>query len=431
MRDLFIFAVVLGCLPWVLTRPAIGVLLYIWLSLMNPHRLTYGAAYDFPFAAVVAIATLAGLLLKRRSLPLPHGIMPLMLVIFMCWTTITSYTAMQPALAWTEWNRVMKTLFMALVAMVALDEEEDIKLMGWVLGLSLLFYGVKGGLFTIFTGGTSRVLGPEGSYIEDNNSLALALVMAAPIAWHLQQHAKRGWQRAALAGVTVLALLAAAGSYSRGALLAGAAMLAFLWLKSHQKRRATIAVLILVPLVLGVMPQEWVDRMATIGSFRDDDSAMGRINAWHFAVNIASNSPLGGGFNVFTPNMFRLYAPDPLNYHVAHSIYFQVLGEHGYVGLALFLAMLAGAWHSAARTIALCKGQLALRWAADLAAMVQVSLVGFAVGGAFLSLAYYDFFYFLVALLVLLQGLATRRAAAARAAPPGRPLDGPLLAGAQ
>jgi putative inorganic carbon (HCO3(-)) transporter len=417
MRDLAIFALVFGALPWVLRRPTLGVLLFIWLSLMNPHRLAYGPAYDFQFAALVVAVTLAGVLVTRNTLRLPRGALPGLLLAFMLWASVTSYMALQPALAWTEWNRVMKTLFMALVAMTLLEEERDIKLMAWVLGLSLLFYGVKGGLFTIATGGSYRVLGPEGSYIEDNNSLALALVMAAPIAWYLQQQVKPMWQRVALVGVSVLALIAAAGSYSRGALLAGAAMLVFMWLKSRSKGKATLAALMLVPLLMLVMPPEWFERMATIASFRDDTSAMGRINAWYFAANVAAEHKLGGGFNVFTPDMFRLYAPDPLDFHAAHSIYFQVLGEHGYVGLALFLALLVLAWRSAARTIVLSQGQAKLLWAAQLAAMVQVSLVGYAVGGAFLSLAYYDYFYYLIALLVLLQAYAARHSVAVAATP--------------
>jgi putative inorganic carbon (HCO3(-)) transporter len=413
MRDLAIFALVFGALFWVLRRPALGVLLFIWLSLMNPHRLAYGPAYDFPFAAVVVAATLAGVLVTRNTLRLPRGALPGLLLAFMLWASVTSFMALQPALAWTEWNRVMKTLLMALVAMTLIEDEQDIKLLAWVLGLSLLFYGVKGGLFTVATGGSYRVLGPEGSYIEDNNSLALALVMAAPIAWYLQQQAQRRWLRWALVGVTVLALLAAAGSYSRGALLAGAAMLAFIWLKSEHKGTTTLVFLLLVPLLMLVMPPEWFERMATISSYRDDTSAMGRINAWYFAANVAAEHKLGGGFNVFTPDMFRLYAPDPLDFHAAHSIYFQVLGEHGYVGLVLFLALLVCAWRSAARTIRLSQGQPHLLWAGQLAAMVQVSLVAYAVGGAFLSLAYYDYFYFLIALLVLLQAHATRSRLAA------------------
>jgi len=418
MRDWLVFACVFGTLPFVFKRPAIGIFLFIVISLMNPHRLAYGAAYDFPFAALVAGVTLLALLLKPRPRHLPLGAIGVTLLLFIAWVTLTSFNALQPQLVWPEWQRVGKTLFMALLTMYALDGEEDIRALAWVLGLSLAVYGVKGGVFTIATGGSYRVLGPEGSYIEDNNSLALALVMIAPLLWYLHLQARRRWLRLGMSAVALLTLVAAAGSYSRGALLAGGAMLLFLWLKSRDKLRTGLAVLLVVPLIYTIMPEQWFARMQTIDTYQQDSSAMGRINAWHFSINLASSRFLGGGFNVFTRDMFFLYAPDPLNYHVAHSIYFQVLGEHGVVGLLLFLILLGCAWRSGTRVIRACKGEPALRWAGELAAMIQVSLVGFAVGGAFLSLAYYDLYYYMIAALVLLEKyLATRRAGASAPVP--------------
>src|SRR5471032_2228686 len=218
MRDWLVFACVFGTLPFVFKRPAIGIFLFIVISLMNPNRLAYGAAYDFPFAALVAGVTMLALLLKPRPRHLPLG-------------------------------AIGVTLFMALLTMYALDGEADIRALAWVLGLSLAVYGVKGGVFTIATGGSYRVLGPEGSYIEDNNSLALALVMIAPLLWYLHLQARRRWLRLGMSAAALLTLVAAAGSYSRGALLAGGAMLLFLWLKSRDKLRTGLAVLLVVPLI--------------------------------------------------------------------------------------------------------------------------------------------------------------------------------------
>jgi hypothetical protein len=45
-------------------------------------------------------------------------------------------------------------------------------------------------------------------------------------------------------------------------------------------------------------------------------------------------------------------------------------------------------------------------------AYVQVSLVGFAAGGAFLSLAYFDLPYYLVAYVVLVHAIVCRRSVA-------------------
>jgi probable O-glycosylation ligase (exosortase A-associated) len=169
-------------------------------------------------------------------------------------------------------------------------------------------------------------------------------------------------------------------------------------------------VLVMGVLIATVMPQAWYERMDTINDYQEDNSAMGRINAWHFAWNIATTFPLGGGFNVFTPRQFLLYAPEPYNYHVAHSIYFQVLGDHGFVGLFLFLLLILFAWRTGSRVIKFCGKQAELKWASDLAKMAQVSIIGYAVSGAFLSLAYFDLYYDIIIVLVVLEKILMLKA---------------------
>lgn len=405
MRDIALFIVIFGMLPFILKRPVIGILEFTWISLMNPHRLTYGAAYDFPFAALVGGVTLVSLLFSKEPKRFPITPVTIALIIFIGWMTLTSFFALEPHLVWEEWQRVMKTLFVIVLAMAVIHTEKDIKLFAAVSALSLGFYGLKGGIFTLASGGSSHVFGPEGSYITDNNALALALVTAAPLIWYLHLQAQQKWLRLGLAAVTVLTMISAAGSYSRGALLAGGAMLTFLWLKSQHKVRVGLALLMLVPVIYAVMPDQWFNRMETIDNYKEDSSAMGRINAWNFAANVAKDNVLGGGYHVFTHRMFYVYAPDPLNHHAAHSIYFQVLGEHGFIGLGIFLTLMFLAWRNGTRIIKFCKKNPELRWASDLAAMCQVSIIGFAVGGAFLTLAYYDLYYDLIVLLVVLEKL--------------------------
>jgi len=136
---------------------------------------------------------------------------------------------------------------------------------------------------------------------------------------------------------------------------------------------------------------------------------MGRINAWTMAFNLANDRPLvGGGFDAFTESAFGKYAPDPSDVHAAHSIYFQVLGDHGYAGFALFLLLWILVWRDASWIIKYSRSRGELKWALDLARMTQVSLVGYFVGGAFLSLAYYDVPYNLVVALVLTRVLVER-----------------------
>ena len=65
MRDLLLTAFTFGLVPFILLNPHIGVLAWSWLSYMNPHRLTWGFAYNMPFAEVISIATLISIALTR------------------------------------------------------------------------------------------------------------------------------------------------------------------------------------------------------------------------------------------------------------------------------------------------------------------------------------------------------------------------------
>lgn len=403
MRDVVITLIIFGVLTFAFKRPAIGALLFTWVSLMNPHRLAYGFAYNFPFAAIIAGVTTLSLIASKQPKRLPITPVTVLLLVFGAWVTFTSLFALEPGLVWREWSRVIKTFFMVIVTIMAINTEKDLKRFAWVVAMSLGIFGLKGGLFTLASGGTYRVYGPTGSYIEENNGMALALVTTLPLIWYLRSYAKNKWLALGLTFMTAMTAVSVVGSYSRGALVGGCAMLFLLWCHSNKKAQTLVVVAAVVALVFIVMPSAWFNRMDTIDHYQSDSSALGRINAWHFAINVASSNVLGGGFNVFSQRMFLIYAPEPLNYHVAHSIWFQVLGDHGFIGLAIFILLMIMAWRTGTRVRKYCATRPDLKWAADLSRMCQVCIVGYAVSGTFLSLAYFDLYYDVIVILVCLE----------------------------
>jgi len=406
MRDVLLTLLIAGLLVWALMNPFVGVMLWTWLSVMNPHRLTWGFAYDFPFAQATAIVTLISLLIGYRKLKFPVTGLTVTLILFLVWMNITMLFAIHQDLSMEMWSRVTKTLVMTLVALAVVRSEQQIRIFLWVFVMSVAFFGVKGGVFTILTGGESRVYGPPSSHIEDNNAISIALLMMIPLMMFLMNGLKKKGWRLAMLGSVLLCGVAVVASYSRGAFVAGSAMVTMLAVKSRKRLLFIVLILLAVPAILVVMPQKWWDRMDTITIENPDQSIQGRFSAWGMAWNLALDRPIfGGGFAVYEPDVFARYAPDPLDIHSAHSIYFQVLGEHGFVGLGLFLLVSLLMWRTGTRIIKAARTP-EMQWRAELARALQVSMVGFLVGGLTVNIAYWDVYYFNLVLLVALERLA-------------------------
>jgi len=429
MRDVAVTLIIFGSLPFILWRPQIGVMMWVWLSVMNPHRLTWGFAYDFNFAAIIAITTLTSALMSKEVKRPPLNLMTVALFSFAAWISVTTAFALHPEEAFFTYKTVMKTLLMSMLIPILFHTKEDVRKLLWVVVLSIAYYGAKGGAFTLLTGGANRVYGPEGSYVADNNAIAVAIVVIVPLLRYLQITTPQRPLRWLLGGTILLCCIAVLGTYSRGALLAVVAMLAFLWLKGRHKLWFLMIGMFAIPLALSVMPEQWYGRMETIGTYEQEDSANMRLNSWGTMWNLAKARPLtGGGFEVATPEVYAAYSPDQsFPPQVAHSIYFQALGEHGFVGLTLYLLLLFSWWASAAGIIKLAKERADLAWAADLSLMMQVSLIGFAVGGAFLSLVNFDVPYYLISIMaatlsLVKQQAATQAPASARAERPSTEL---------
>jgi len=409
MRDLLIVAIVAVACLVALRRPWIGILLWTWLSIMNPHRYAYGFAHDAPLAAAAAGCTLLGLLFtKDKSSPF-KGAPVVWLLLFMFWITLSWLFGLSISEDYPQWDKVMKVFFMTIVGLSLLHSKKHILALAWVAVGSLAVLGAKGGVFTVLTGGSYHVWGPPDSFIADNNEFALALVMTIPLLRFLQLQLQKVRHRQAMTLVMLLCAVAALGSQSRGALLAISAMAMLLWWRGKSRLIGGVAIASAAVVLIAFMPDSWTHRMDTINDYQADASAMGRINAWWNAWGIAKTYLFGVGFNAARPVLFQRFAPVPDDIHAAHSIYFQVLGNHGFVGLFLFLAVLFSTYRAAAKLRKECRGVPQAHWCDDLAVMAQVSLVGYAVGGAFLSLAYFDLPYDVMMLVVLARMWVRRR----------------------
>src|SRR5262245_44185446 len=166
IRDIALFLLIFGAIPFMIRRPVVGIYFWTFIGLANPHRYTWGFAFDFPFALLCAICTFIGLFVTKDERQWKGSPEIYVIIIFMMWMSVTTVFALEPDTAWAMWSRTMKILLMSLVALVVMYKKEHVERMVWVLVLSLGFYGVKGGIYTIVTGASGRIYGPPFSFIE-------------------------------------------------------------------------------------------------------------------------------------------------------------------------------------------------------------------------------------------------------------------------
>ena len=413
MRDILLTAFILGLIPLILRNPTLGTFAWAWFSMMNPHRLTYGFAQSIPFALILAVTTLLAFSVSKLRRPLPINSITVIQMLLLFWMSVTSIFALNSTDVVLE--RVIffgKIQLMLFITMMLVRGRKDIERLIWVVTFSIGFYGIKGGVWTVLGGGGGRVWGPAGTMLEENNGLAVALVMVLPFMAYLYQVSTPKWLRWSLMTGMIFTGFSILGSQSRGALLSLVTMVAFLGVKSRYPVRATVVLACMVLVAVAFMPDSWRSRMESVQTYQEDSSAMSRLYTWQTLWNVALDRPLlGAGFRTDNPAVFAKYAPfdgsaifENEGVFVAHSIYFQALGEHGFPGLLLFLLLGIVAWRKAGKLARLTKNDPEFgTWVPLLMHMTQVSLIGFAVGGAFLSMMQFDFPYYIICYVVLVD----------------------------
>lgn len=405
-------------LPFAWAIPHVGVLLWCWVAFMTPHQLVWGLSSSFRLNLMIAVATVLGWLFAKKEKFLQTNVTFFLIICIALHATLSTIFSLVPEISWPLWNRHIKTFVLIIFIMSIMINRVRVHALVWVIAISIGYFSVQGGGIGIVTLGGGKVVGPPNSQIADNNHLALAMVITLPIMNYLRVNSGNLLVKYTLLFTMGLSLIAVLLTYSRGGLISLCAMLVFLWLKSRNKIAIAIIVGIVGVPVVQFMPEKWINRMETIKTASDEDSSfLARLRSWETSFNLSNARPfLGGGFSsTQAPEVYTRYrsSDDPSNARAAHSIYFQVLGDLGYVGFALYWTLFIVGWFNARMIISLAGSTPALRWAEDLASMIQVSMIGFVVGGAALSMAYYDM---IIALLAILECLKRQVLANVRSA---------------
>ena len=394
-----------------LKMPHIGVMIWGWLAFMNPHREAWGSTTHFEFNMIIAVVTLGAWLFSKEPLKVPKTPITFLLIIFILHMCLTTYLAEYERSAYAIWDRTMKSMVLVMAIMGLINNRVRIHAMIWVIVVSLCYWSVKGSGFMILSGGNYAIFGPPNSMINDNNHLAAALIMTIPLINYLRLHSANKWVRLALVAVMFMTIFAVIGSYSRGGFIGLTMMGMVYWWRSKGKFLGALVIALVVCVGLLVMPQKYFDRINTISNTEEDSSFQGRLVMWETAIEIARQKPLTGvGFRAYErQEVFERYNDALTRARAIHSIYFESLADHGYPGLILFLSIAFMTWRNCRWIVKHTRGSPELAWAHDLGRMMEVSLAGYLVAGAALSLAYYDMYLALVGITAVVRVIVTKQ----------------------
>lgn len=402
MRDITLLVMLLA-LGWAsFRRPWVGLLALVFVGVMHPQGYVSGFMQGFPayFALLVVVALSAGWQLFRgRAWP----------QLFWDWrlagfALLWGQFALSTALGinpWAGWPRLLEvTKILPLILLVLLLIESRTKLT-WLLltvALSLAAVIVKGGYWAFITGFHDRVYGPPGSQYAGNNEFAVATAMAIPLLalWYRQTESKM--LRGVVAILIALGFASALSSWSRGGLLSICVVALLLVWHSRRKWLAIPLLLVVAGLAIVGLSDEWIARMQTMAAPELEASAATRLELWRLGLDYALQHPwFGGGFGGW------VYLSLPVGASRAwHSAYIEIVAEHGFPGLVLWCSLVFGS--AVSLTLLIARNR---RWQlpglTDQAAMLRASLAAYMVGAAFLSIAYWELLYLLLASAILIS----------------------------
>ena len=299
-------------------------------------------------------------------------------------------------------DNFLKTVLMYVVVVSSVRGIRDVERLAFTyLAAAAIYSAVVMSRFEVGAGNSWRL---GHLYYYDANDFATLAVTAIPLGLYFVLSAGKSVLRlgAALAiGVLIAGFLR---SGSRGGFIAFVVVIGFMVVRYRgiALRMRLLATAVVVLAFLGFATDKYWDQMTTIGSDTDYNMTeeSGRINIWRRGVGYMIDSPtFGVGPNNFqvaegtlSPFASRAQMGLGVRWNAAHNSYVQAGAELGIPGLLLFLAVIGSTLITLRR--------IGRQDAGGLSSALTASLLGFVVGAFFLSLAYSEMLYTLVALAI-------------------------------
>ncbi len=394
----------------------VSLLTWIWLSVMMPQSEAWASPLLNYSNFIAGALTIIALISSKEKKHLPVNGFTVLFFIFSAIIILSQLFSLNSDLSYPHFRLGVVTLFMTYAIIMLANTKVKIQALLWVYVLSVGYFGVTRGLYTIASGGAAGITGAAGTVLLDNNHLAVGLAMVAPLAQYLYLTSMDKRARLLAAGIFTLSIIAVIGSHSRGGLISLGVLCLALIMRSQKKLLNFFIVTIVAGSAFLMMPPEYFGRMETISSAEEDSSFMGRVEAWEVAYKLGLENPfLGLGARLqYFPEYNWHVAPaqsiggQPYTHRATHNAYLEIFAGNGLLAFGAFVGMMAISFFWCGKIKKLTRHKAGFLWADNLASMLQISLVVFGVGTMALSMEFWVGFWIHMVLVLNLREIVLR-----------------------
>jgi probable O-glycosylation ligase (exosortase A-associated) len=437
MRDIFFIAFLCAILVMAVRRPFLFILTFCYVDIVAPQRLSHSLLASVPLSMVVFGFAVLSWLVADRKQGMRFDHLQLVLIALLGYCAVTTFTADFPLDAQAKWEWVWKALLWSIFLPLTLTSRLRIEALALTLVLSAGTLAIAGGLKTVMGGsgyGTLQLLLDDNSGLFEGSIFSTVAIAIIPLILWLARHgtifpSSRFVWAFALA-LVFACLMIPIGTQARTGLVC-AALLALLGLRDSKHRMAYLGGIGALSLIaLPLVPAAFSARMDTITNWQSDESASTRVAVWSWTWNYALDNPFGGGFDMYRANELQVnkvvtdqaggtttreIIPYTDRGRAFHNSYFEMLGEQGFPGLALWLYLQIAClirMEKLRRSYRGATGETA--WVRPLATALQGGHLVYLLGAMFVGIAFQPFIYMLIAMQISLWTYLKRREAEAK-----------------
>jgi len=438
VRDLVFVAFLLAFFGMGFRKPFLFVLVYAYIDIVSPQRLTYLLLNSVPISLIAVGLSVLGWLAIDDKKDVRVAPRQLMIVLLLAYCFYTTKNADFKVEALDKWDWVWKALAFAAFLPLTLRTKLRIESLLLFMILSAASIIIVGGIKTLGSGGgygelNLMVANNSGLY-EGSTISTVAIAIVPLIIWFMRFGTifPPDWKVKAFCVALIFAcLLIPIGTSTRTGLLC-IGLVALLMLRDTKRKFVYLAALGCLGLVaVPFLPSAFTERMGTIKTYKADASASTRLAVWQWTIDYAKTHPMGGGFEAYRQNHIRYEKVAVENdgagqatvdrslevdkARAYHSAYFEMLGEQGYPGLALWLTInLLGIFRMEVLRQRYKKPEPGQEWVAPLASALQTAHIVYMLGATFIAIAFQPFVYMLIGAQIGLDTYMARKREEAR-----------------